>query len=71
MSVASERVFDVGPMLPATHTLRCLQLSAACRAMAAPSMFIRAARCAMPYSFCEMRLAPNVLVVMMSAPASM
>ena len=75
----SERDFDVGPMLPATNTLRLKPIdaaisaasSAASRARRAPSYAICSAKPSQPYSACDITFALNVLVSMMSAPAAM
>ena len=75
----SESDFDVGPMLPATHTLRSMPIdaaraaasSAASRAMRAPSKAIFDANDSHPYSDCDMTFALNVFVSMISAPAAM
>ena len=56
-------------MLPATQTFR-EAASAAFRAIRAPARAISRARVSSPYSFWEIRLALNVLVSMMSAPAA-
>ena len=69
-SCASESDFELGPALPATHTVRPAE-SAAPRAMRAASLAMSYARSPQPYSACEMRLAENEFVSIMSAPASM
>ena len=71
-SLASEgrvRDLDVGPILPATSTLRGAE-SAASRAIWAARNAISAACDWQPYSSWEMELALKLLVSMMSAPAS-
>ena len=72
MSGDSERDLDVGPMLPATYIFLCPpQDSAASRAILAPAYAMSKAYSAQPYSSCDILLALNVLVSMMSAPAFM
>ena len=74
----SESDFEVGPMLPATHTFLCRPTeaatasasSAASRAIRAPSYAICPANASQPYSACEITLALKVLVSMISAPAA-
>ena len=70
ISEASDSDFEVGPMEPATQIYLSEQLSATRRAMRAPSRAISATSCSQPYSCWLMRLDENVLVSMMSAPAS-
>ena len=70
ISCASVSDLEVGPMLPATHIFRGLP-SAALRAIAAPSRAMSAALSSIPYAAWTRRLAPKVLVSIMSAPASM
>ena len=65
----SESDFDVGPTLPATRTLR-VDSSATSRANLAPSKAILSANSSQPYSDWEILFALNVLVSMISAPAS-
>ena len=74
MSEGRVRLLEVGPTLPATHMRRPSSSAArpaACRAMRAPSRASERAWSARPCASREMRFALNVLVSMMSAPASM
>ena len=82
MSDGSDSDFAVGPIDPATNTFlgeptpapsrrEGRYSSATLRAIRAPSRAISRAKSSQRYSFWLMRLAENVLVVMMSAPASM
>ena len=69
-----DRVLLVGPILPATNRgfsgLRCVYSSAIIRASRAPSRFMSWTEFSRPNSDSPKRVAVNVLVVRMSAPAS-
>ncbi len=72
MSADIDEAMPVGPMEPATKRGRSgvEYLSASLRAICAPAVLICLTRWSVEYSFCESRVALNVLVSMMSAPAS-